>query len=46
MARRRLDTSSIGFEPEGSHSGRLVRVTGLKRLDIADFAEAAYGVTL
>jgi 3',5'-cyclic-AMP phosphodiesterase len=34
------------FEPDGSRSGRLVRVTGLKRLDIADFAEAAYGVRL
>jgi 3',5'-cyclic-AMP phosphodiesterase len=34
------------FGPDGSHSGRLVRVTGLKSLDIGDFAEAAYGVTL
>jgi 3',5'-cyclic AMP phosphodiesterase CpdA len=34
------------FEPDGSHAGAFVRVPGLKRLDIADFAEAAYGVKL
>jgi 3',5'-cyclic AMP phosphodiesterase CpdA len=32
------------FEPDGSHTSILVRVPGLKRLDIADLAEAAYGV--
>jgi 3',5'-cyclic AMP phosphodiesterase CpdA len=31
------------FEPDGTHSSAFVRVPGLKRLDIADFAEAAYG---
>jgi hypothetical protein len=30
------------FERDGGHSSALVRVDGLKRLDIADFA-AAYG---
>jgi 3',5'-cyclic AMP phosphodiesterase CpdA len=34
------------FEPDGTHSSAFVRVPGLKRLDIADFAEAAYGVKL
>ncbi|MBO0764735.1 MAG: metallophosphoesterase family protein [Hyphomicrobiaceae bacterium] len=32
------------FEADGSHSSVFVRVAGLKRLDIADFAEEAYGV--
>ena len=31
------------FEPDGSHTSMLVRVPGLRRLDIADFLEAAYG---
>jgi 3',5'-cyclic-AMP phosphodiesterase len=34
------------FEPDGTHSSTFVRVPGLERLDIADFAEAAYGVKL
>jgi 3',5'-cyclic-AMP phosphodiesterase len=34
------------FEPDGSHACRLVRVPGLKRLDMADYAAAAYGVSL
>ena len=34
------------FEPDGSHSSRLVSLPGLKRLDIADFAKAAYGIAL
>jgi Icc protein len=34
------------FEPDGSHASSLVRLAGLQRLDIADFAEAAYGVKL
>jgi 3',5'-cyclic-AMP phosphodiesterase len=34
------------FEPDGSHTSSFVRVPGLKRLDIADFAEAAYGTKL
>jgi 3',5'-cyclic-AMP phosphodiesterase len=34
------------FEPDGTHRSVFVRVPGLKRLDIADFAEAAYGVKL
>jgi 3',5'-cyclic-AMP phosphodiesterase len=34
------------FEPDGIHSSAFVRVPGLQRLDIADFAEAAYGVKL
>jgi 3',5'-cyclic-AMP phosphodiesterase len=31
------------FEPDGAHSSALVRVPGLRRLDIADFLTAAYG---
>ena len=31
------------FEPDGSHSSVLVHVPGLKRLDIADFTDAAFG---
>jgi 3',5'-cyclic-AMP phosphodiesterase len=34
------------FEPDGTHTGTFVRPAGLKRLDISDFAEAAYGVRL
>ena len=34
------------FEADGTHSSALVRVLGLQRLDIADFAERAYGVKL
>ncbi len=34
------------FEPDGSRSGAFVGVPDLKRLDIADFAEAAYGTKL
>ena len=34
------------FEPDGAHTCALVRVAGLKRLDISDFAEAAYGLKL
>jgi hypothetical protein len=32
------------FEPDGAHASALVRVAGLKRLDISDFSEAAYGI--
>ncbi len=31
------------FEPDGSHASMLVRPPGLQRLDMADFAAAAYG---
>lgn len=34
------------FGPDGTHSSAFVRVAELKRLDIADFAEAAYGIKL
>jgi hypothetical protein len=34
------------FEHDGCHSSIFVRVPGSKRLDIADFAEAAYGGSL
>jgi 3',5'-cyclic AMP phosphodiesterase CpdA len=34
------------FERDGTHAAAFVRVPGLKRLDIADFAEAAYGVRM
>jgi len=34
------------FEPDGTHTSAFVRVAGLKRLDISDFAEAAYGIQL
>jgi 3',5'-cyclic-AMP phosphodiesterase len=34
------------FEPDGTHASAFVRVIGLKRLDISDFAEAAYGIRL
>jgi 3',5'-cyclic-AMP phosphodiesterase len=31
------------FEPDGTHASLLVRPPGLRRLDMADFAAAAYG---
>ena len=28
------------FEPDGAHTSRFVRVPGLRRLDVTDFADA------